>query len=73
MSDCGLEGDRVMKCNFERLITFLNNELDENQNHQVIAHLRNCQICLEAVATILEDQLIPGQIPQSSRNEEIGL
>ncbi|HTY61742.1 MAG TPA: zf-HC2 domain-containing protein [Acidobacteriota bacterium] len=55
-----------MKCNFNRLIAYLNSELSENQNHDVAAHLRDCDICLEAVSTILQDRSFESQFHRMS-------
>ena len=38
-----------MRCNFERLCSYLNDELDESLRHEVLVHIRQCDICLEAV------------------------
>jgi hypothetical protein len=44
-----------VKCDFENLCLYLNDKLNEEQKHEVIAHLERCDICLEAVLTMLQD------------------
>ncbi len=38
-----------MRCNFERLCSYLNHELDDDRRYEVLAHLHECDICMEAV------------------------
>jgi hypothetical protein len=57
-----------MRCSFDRLIEYLNNSLSESQTHDVFTHLQNCEICLEAVATMLQDRQIAD--PSSALVEE---
>jgi hypothetical protein len=45
-----------MRCNFDRLIAYLNDSLSEGQTHDVFVHLQGCEICLEAVETMLLDR-----------------
>jgi hypothetical protein len=45
-----------MSCNFERLCSYVNNGLDVKGRQEIIAHLNRCEICLEAVCLMLEDQ-----------------
>ena len=52
-----------MRCNFERLVAYLNDELDEQQKHDVLIHLPYCEICMEAVSTMLQDKCIKDEIP----------
>jgi hypothetical protein len=52
-----------MRCNFEKLIAYLNDSLSESQNHEVFVHLQNCLICLEAVETMLQDRRIANSCP----------
>jgi hypothetical protein len=52
-----------MRCNFEKLIAYLNDSLNENQRHEVFVHLQDCVICLEAVETMLQDRQITIESP----------
>ncbi len=45
-----------MTCDFERLCRYVNNELDHKRKHEVITHLRECEICLEAVCLMMNDR-----------------
>jgi anti-sigma factor RsiW len=45
-----------MKCNFETLHEYLNSTLDETRQSEVWAHLQKCEICMEAVLTMQQDQ-----------------
>ncbi len=38
-----------MRCNFERLCLYLNHQLDDDRRYEVLAHLHECDICMEAV------------------------
>jgi hypothetical protein len=62
-----------MRCNFDRLIAYINDELDENQNHDVMIHLHDCNICREAVLEMLDDQRINAQVPHVSIGAGAGL
>jgi hypothetical protein len=52
-----------MRCNFEKLIAYLNASLSESQSHEVFVHLQDCVICLEAVETMLQDRQITIENP----------
>ncbi len=45
-----------MRCSFEKLYSYLSNELDAERKFEVIAHLHECEICLEAVSLMAQDQ-----------------
>ncbi len=45
-----------MQCNFERLCLYLNHELDEARRYEVLAHLHECAICMEAVTQMSAEQ-----------------
>ncbi len=45
-----------MKCSFDRLCSYLNNELNESQKREIVVHLHDCEICLEAVSMIMRDR-----------------
>jgi hypothetical protein len=38
-----------MRCDFNRLCAYVHNELSEDRKCETIAHLHECDICLEAV------------------------
>ncbi len=38
-----------MRCNFDRLCLYLNHKLDEDRQYEVLCHLHECDICMEAV------------------------
>jgi hypothetical protein len=45
-----------VKCNFNRLCSYLSNELHGEQRYDVVAHLHECEICLEAVSLMCKDR-----------------
>ena len=45
-----------MRCNFEKLCLYLNNELDESRRYEVLAHLDQCDICMEAITLMSAEQ-----------------
>ncbi len=45
-----------MQCNFERLVFYLRHELSEDRKFEVVAHLHECEICMEAV-TLMSQEL----------------
>ncbi len=45
-----------MQCNFERLVFYLRHELSEDRKFEVVAHLHECEICMEAV-TLMSKEL----------------
>ncbi len=45
-----------MRCDFEKLYSYINQKLNENQKDEVVTHLHNCDICLEAVLLMCQDQ-----------------
>ncbi len=45
-----------MRCNFEKLCLYLKNELDESRRFEVLAHLHQCDICMEAVILMSAEQ-----------------
>ncbi len=47
-----------MRCSFEKLYSYLSNELDADRKYEVITHLHECDICLEAVSLMAQDQSI---------------
>jgi hypothetical protein len=55
-----------MRCNFEKLFMYVNNELNHDQKFEVLAHLHQCEICLEAVTLLSEDAHSECFIPDSS-------
>jgi hypothetical protein len=62
-----------MSCNFEKLCSYVNDELDANGRQKVIAHMNRCEICLEAVCLMLEDNgdgLTIGEGPQHLNSED---
>ena len=65
-----------MSCNFEKLCSYVNNELDVKGRQEIIAHMNRCEICLEAVCLMLEDQcddLIPPSQDQDTVDVKCGL
>ncbi len=65
-----------MKCSFESLCAYLNDQLNERRNHEVFAHLQECEICLEAVVTMLQDRdfaKCSASVPEIHSPEPTGL
>ncbi len=38
-----------MRCSFEKLCSYLSHELDDDGRYEVLAHLHECDICMEAI------------------------
>ncbi len=45
-----------MRCNFEILCSYVDNELNETLRYEVLAHLHQCDICMEAVGLMCSDR-----------------
>ncbi len=45
-----------MRCDFNALCSYINNELDANGKYEVITHLNECEICLEAVSLMCRER-----------------
>ncbi len=56
-----------MRCDFERLCRYLDNELDDKRKQEVITHLRECEICLEAVCLMMNDRESVAGTPTAQR------
>jgi hypothetical protein len=50
-----IEEEVSMRCNFEKLWLYLNNELDLDTQSEVLAHLDHCRVCLEALYQMARD------------------
>lgn len=49
-------GDAMRTCNFEKLVAYLDNELDVDARLDVLDHLDHCEICRDAVFHISRDR-----------------
>jgi anti-sigma factor RsiW len=56
-----------MQCNFEKLCAYVNNELNENSVYEVLAHLHQCDICMEAVIQMSAEQAARSLVLASSK------
>ncbi len=45
-----------MRCNFEKLCSYAKKELNETLRYEVLAHLHQCDICMEAVILMTADR-----------------
>lgn len=50
-----------MRCSFEKLCSYLDNRLDGTRKYEVIAHLHECEICLEAVSLMCQERGLKDQ------------
>jgi hypothetical protein len=68
-----MEGGGTMRCNFDRLIAYLNDGLSENQSHNVFVHLQDCEICFEAVVTMMQESCIkdPDRAPAERLGDQL--
>ena len=45
-----------MKCDFEKLVSYLDEQLDLDGQLEVLDHLENCEPCFEAVYQLSRDR-----------------
>jgi anti-sigma factor RsiW len=60
-----------MRCDFETLCSYLNDELNARRRSEVDAHLRECEICFEAVCVMSEDRGGPRERAIQLPGEEV--
>ena len=45
-----------MKCDFNKLCLYLNKELDEKAQLEVLNHISKCEICCQAICQVARDK-----------------
>jgi hypothetical protein len=58
-----------MRCNFDGLCAYVHNELSEDRKHEIMVHLHECDICLEAVILMCRDEGVNLDVVHSFESE----